>query len=280
MDTFAGQVIFVTGAASGIGRATAEALGRAGAQVVAADIDTAGVEQTVAAIQAAGGRAKAIPLDVVDAARVTNAVEAVVGQYGHLDMAFNIAGIAVVGELRDVTNADWRRLVDTNILGLIHSASAAYQVMRRQGNGQIVNMASLAGLASLPALAAYSATKAAVVSYSELLRAEAAAFGVSVTTLCPGFIESPIYERSAARGLRQERVRELVPFPIMPTDQAVRIILSAVAQRRGLVVFPGHARVLWAAVRLFPGLSSVLHAQSLKQMRSVRSDVAAEGSQG
>jgi NAD(P)-dependent dehydrogenase (short-subunit alcohol dehydrogenase family) len=188
MGYFTNKVAIVTGGASGIGKAVAIELARNGADVIAADIDLLGVAQTAELIKQTGVNAEAAHVDVARGQDVETLVENTVANRGHLDYIFNIAGVAVMGEVRDLSLDHWRRIVDVNVLGVIQGATAAYRVMLKQGTGHIVNMASLAGLVGYPIMSAYAMTKAAVVAFSTNLRAEAEAFGVKVTALCPGFV--------------------------------------------------------------------------------------------
>jgi NAD(P)-dependent dehydrogenase (short-subunit alcohol dehydrogenase family) len=124
---------------------------------------------------------------------VQELVDETVRDYGRLDYMFNNAGIGMGGEVRDMDLEHWRRVLEVNLWGVTCGTSAAYEEMVRQGFGHIVNTASLAGLIPLPMVAAYCATKHAVVGLSASLRAEAAALGIKVSVVCPGFVETGIF---------------------------------------------------------------------------------------
>ena len=161
---FAGKTAFVTGGASGIGRALTVELLAAGARVTIADI--AGAPEAARALGC-----QAVALDVTDAEAVTRAVRAFVSAHGRLDYLFNNAGVAVVGETKSMSGADWRRVLDVNVSGVVHGVHAAYPILIQQGSGHIVNTASAAGLLPIPGAVAYATSKHAVVGLSTSLRA-------------------------------------------------------------------------------------------------------------
>lgn len=254
LDGFAGQVAVVTGGAGGLGRALAEALGRLRARVVVADVDGDGAQRVAQAIEAAGGRAEAASLDVADAAAVQALIDGVVTRHGRIDLLINNAGFAVAGDLRDIPLADWRRIVDVNLMGVVHGCCAAYPWMVKQGSGHIVNTASLAGLIGAPALTPYATTKAGVIALSTNLRDEAAPHGVKVSVLCPGFIATGIYDAAVVARVPNRALFSLIPFKLVPAERAAALALHGVAKNRARIVFPFYARLLWALHRVSPRL--------------------------
>jgi NAD(P)-dependent dehydrogenase (short-subunit alcohol dehydrogenase family) len=192
MSAFTGTVAVVTGGASGIGRALCEALARRGARVVVADRNAAGADEVARASAALGGQARGAAVDVTDADAVEHLIDETVRDDGRIDFLFNNAGIAVFGEELDVSLEDWREVINVNLWGVVHGIRAAYPRMVRQRSGHIVNTASMAGLSPACLELSYTASKYAVVGLSRGLRAEAAAYGVKVSVVCPGFIDTPI----------------------------------------------------------------------------------------
>lgn len=261
------KVVFITGAASGIGRALAVGAARGGALVWATDIDAAGADAVVADIHADGGTAWALPLDVTNADAVDAAVARVVAEAGRIDLCFNNAGIGFAGEFRDSTVAQWRRVFDVNVFGVLHVALAVYRQMVRQGHGHLVNTASLAGLLPTPGLSAYGASKWAVVSLTHSLRLEGEALGVKVSAICPAFVESNIYQNTLVAGLKPDIGRSMAAFPIVPVEGLVARVFAGVARNDPLIVYPFYARVLWWLQRLVP---RVLHGKGLAQMKKIR----------
>ena len=171
-----GRVAVVTGAASGIGRALAEAFARAGSAVVVADLDGAEAEVVAAGIRAAGGEAEAVAVDVSDAAAVDQLAATTLERFGRVDVLCNNAGVSTFNLLRDQTLDDWRWVFDVNLWGVVHGLQTFVPIMRDQGTpAHIVNTASIAGLLSGVAfIGPYAATKVAVVSISETLAQELA----------------------------------------------------------------------------------------------------------
>jgi NAD(P)-dependent dehydrogenase (short-subunit alcohol dehydrogenase family) len=272
MSPFKDKIAIVTGAASGIGRALGDELSRLGALVVLADINNDGVEQAAAAINQQGGRATAAPLDVSRAEDVRALVDQTIAAHGRLDYIFNNAGIGVAGEVRDLTLEHWRRIIDINLWGVIHGASAAYAAMVKQGFGHIVNTASLAGLIGSPMMTPYATTKFAVVGLSSSLRAEGEAFGVKVSAVCPGFIQTGIFAAGTYVRLRREDIEAKVPVKLLGTEQAARRILRGVARNKALIVFPFYARLVWWLQRLNPSLVMPLARKTVKEFRAGRTE--------
>ena len=271
MTFFRDKIALVTGAGSGIGRGLALELARLGAIVVCADIDADTAEAPANDARVAGGRASAARLDVADRVAFVELVETIVRSNGRLDYLFNNAGIAVGGDVRDIPHEQWRRVVDVNLWGVINGVEAAYPGMAARGSGHIVNTASVAGLVPVASLAPYSMTKHAVVGLSLSLRAEAAALGVKVTALCPGFIESGIYGRAhMARADGEAAVKRLAMFKLIPTDVAVRKMLRGVERDKALVVFPLYAHLMWWHQRLHSRGLQPMMRWMMKRFRAVR----------
>jgi NAD(P)-dependent dehydrogenase (short-subunit alcohol dehydrogenase family) len=263
---FAGKNVVITGAASGIGLGIAQSLAARGASLTLADLNLAGAQAGADAILRAGGKARAVQVDVADA----GAVERLMQSVAPLDYVFNNAGYAILGEARDLPYAQWHRLVQVNLLGVIAGSLAAYEVMVRQGHGHIVNTASLAGLAGSPLLNAYSTTKSAVVMFSRMLRAEGEALGVKVTTVCPSFIRTGIFDNAHYAASDKEEMVKQIPFPVMALEPALAQIVAGVERNAELVVFPSHARLLWRLLRWFPALSRPLERKALADFRRIR----------
>jgi len=265
VTSFEKQIAIVTGGASGIGRALCEELARRGAEVVVADINFAGAQSVATAIGA-----RAACLDVRQAADVQRLVDEVVARHGRLDLIFNNAGIGVAGGMNELTIDHWRTVIEINLMGVVHGVAAAYPVMVRQGSGQIVNIASLAGLITSPGLGPYAATKGGVVSLTAALRAEAEAFGVRANVVCPGFIDTAIYENAIGLKLDKQDLLGKLGLPVIPARDAAQAILRGVERNDGVIVFPRSARVLWRLTRFTPWLMRPLERRMTARLRGVR----------
>lgn len=251
-DVFDGKVVLITGAASGIGRALARALSKRGAVLLLADIDADLLERTAWALGGEGNDVHVFPLDVRKSGNWEHVAAEVYQRFSQVDFFFNNAGIAVAGLVRDTPLDDWERLFEVNVLGVVRGVDAFYPRMRDQGHGHIVNTASISGLVPTSLMAAYSASKHAVVAFSETLRAEAESDGIHVSVICPGIIDTPMAHTTELRGGGSEGVLGKLPSPPFPVEEAVKQILAGVAKRRGIIVIPKEANALWRAYRKSP----------------------------
>jgi NAD(P)-dependent dehydrogenase (short-subunit alcohol dehydrogenase family) len=266
-----GNVALVTGGASGLGRALSEALAMDGAFVVVADINGSKAEEVAAGIRHRGGSAEAAPLDVSSEAEVGQFVSKVVAAHGRLDFMFNNAAVAIVGELRDGNAADFRRVVDVNLFGVVHGTMAAYGVMLRQGFGHIVNLSSMTGLMPTPLLTAYSTTKWAIVGFSTALRAEATGLGVKVSVVCPGLVRTDMGEHNVYWNVRKEDYLPRLPWRWMvKPDKAAKCILRGVERNQAVIVFPFSVRAGWWLHRAFPWAFVPLMRIMLSRFRALR----------
>lgn len=191
MSRFADQVAIVTGAANGIGAATARRLGQEGASVVCADLDLAAAEAVAAEIQAAGGKATAVAVDVTERAQVEAMLAAATAAYDHVDVLANIAGIAHDEPFLEMTDEWWHRILAVNLTGVFYCSQVVARHMVERGiAGRIVNMASTNGLVGEEGLAHYNASKFGVVGLTMTMAIELAPHNIRVNSVCPGLIET------------------------------------------------------------------------------------------
>ncbi|MGK0187235.1 MAG: NAD(P)-dependent dehydrogenase (short-subunit alcohol dehydrogenase family) [Verrucomicrobiales bacterium] len=254
MSFFDNKIAIVTGSASGIGQALAILLAQQGAEVVLADIQLDAATATAETITAKGGKAMAHYLDVTDNDAVENFVQNIAAKLGRLDFMFNNAGVTVNGDFSHLPSADWKHILDVNVGGVFAGTAAAYAVMIRQGHGHIVNTASLSGLIPVPGIVAYCASKHAVVGLSTSLRIEAAAHGVRVSAVCPGFIKTPLFDSKTVGDLpTSESSARIVKWAMPPEECAVKM-LAGVEKNKAIITITRHAKILGILHRFCPGL--------------------------
>jgi len=202
MQDLRGKCAVVTGAASGIGRAMADAFAAEGMRVVLADIESGALEHAAAAVRARGSAALAVPTDVSQAEQVQALGDRAAAEFGRVDVVCNNAGVALSGPTWEHTLADWQWLLGVNLWGVVHGVRTFVPLMLKQGGeGHIVNTGSVAGLTSNPFMSIYNVSKHAVVTLSETLQKELTLLGtqVRVSVLCTGFVNTRILEAERNR---------------------------------------------------------------------------------
>jgi NAD(P)-dependent dehydrogenase (short-subunit alcohol dehydrogenase family) len=259
-----GKLALVTGAASGIGRATARALARAGADLWVCDINEAELEAAAAEIRAEGRRVEKRRVDVSQREEMRALAAEIHATDRALDILVNNAGVAVGGPFVDTSLEDWEWVVGVNLWGVIHGCHFFIPKMIERGRGgHIVNIASAAGFFASPVLSAYATTKFGVVGLSEALRAELHREKIGVTAVCPGIIDTNITRTARLRGPHagegaRERLINLYKERQHGPEHVARAVLSAIAKNRGIVPVTPEAWAFFAIKRLSPTLSSML----------------------
>lgn len=252
MNLFKDKVAIITGGASGMGRALCERLGAFGANLIIADIDEQGAGEVAEKIRASGGTATAVHIDTANDQSVKNLVTETRAKNGRLDYMFNNAGILIAGEVHDMTDEQWQRILDVNFKGVLTGTLAAYKVMIEQGFGHIINTASGGGLVSIPILTAYCMTKHAIVGLSTGLRQEGAGLGIKVSAVCPGFVGTSIFDKGTMIKADMDQFIDTMPIKPITPEKAAKYIIKGVAKNQGIIIFPPHARMLWAIFRICP----------------------------
>lgn len=275
-----GKKCLITGAASGIGRATALAAAREGAELFLTDIAAPGLEAVVAEIGAAGGKVgESRALDIADYEAVRAWAGAIHAQHGSLDVVMNVAGIAVWGSVDQLEHKHWRRCIDVNLMGPIHVIECFIPPMMKAGRGgQLVNVSSAAGLFGLPWHAPYSASKFGLRGVSEVLRFDLARHGIGVTLVCPGAVDTGLVQTVEIAGLdkaapsAQRMQRRFQKHAIKP-EQAAKAILDGIKRNRYLVFTSPDVRVghwfqnkfAWPYEQVMKKLNQTMHAVASRQ---------------
>ena len=258
MTTAPSKVAIITGGGSGIGLALGQLLARQGVRVILADVDEEALARAVHEPGLGG-----VSLDVTDAAAVRAAVDRVTERYGRLDYLFNNAGVGGTKGMLQATLEEWRRIVDLNLMGVIHGTIAAYPLMVRQGYGHIVNTSSISGLIPWPGQTLYNTTKYAVIGLSHSLRPEAARFGVRVNVVCPAAVKSAIWGTS----ILGERNRGAASPPdAMSAEAAAEIIWRGVQTNRETIILPRRAEFWSYLYRINHALLKRAFARQLRSM--------------
>ncbi len=258
VTTLDGKTALVTGAASGIGRASALAFARRGADLVICDVDEAGLAETAESIRGLGRAVQAERVDVADAAQMEAFAASVHARCQAVDLLMNNAGVAIGGGFLDTSLADWDWIVGINLRGVVHGCHyfVPRMVERRRG-GHVINVSSAAGYSASSGLAAYNATKFAVLGLSEALWEELRPHGIGVTAVCPGIIDTPITRSARLVGamdkpaMREEMVRGYQRRGYGP-DRVAKNILKAVQRGRLVAPISPEAWALYYAKRFAP----------------------------
>ena len=236
------SVAFVTGASTGIGTELARGLARQGTKVALVARRKELLDALAAEIAAAGGNALALPCDVRDRVALQAAVQQAVRAYGPIDLLIANAGVGHTIPVEQFDSALFEDTIQTNLLGAVYAVEAVLPSMLERRSGQIVGVSSMAAYRGFPLTHAYCASKAALSSFLEGLRAEIADRGIKVTTVCPGFVRTPMTAKN----------RGPMPF-LLDADDAARRILDAARRGKRVFNFPWPMAALMVLVRFLPG---------------------------
>jgi short-subunit dehydrogenase len=271
MKHYKDKVVVITGAGAGMGEALTRLLLKYDATVIATDISIDRLTQLIESIDSDKGHIAIEQLDVTNKKAFEKLLKKVKKEYGSLDFLFNNAGIAIAGEVRDLSWGDWQKTIDVDQMGVLNGTLAAYEIMLEQESGHIVNTASIAGIIPSPLLVPYSMTKHAVLGMSLGLREEAKQLGVKVSAVCPGVVKTSIADGDFVRGADVPNVFEESNFALRANmasaDVAAKIILKGVAKNQAKIIFPLHGKTLVRSFLSTPKAFSLMTQGMLKGYR-------------
>ncbi|MFN7697662.1 MAG: SDR family NAD(P)-dependent oxidoreductase [Deltaproteobacteria bacterium] len=264
------KVAWITGAGSGIGRALALELALRGASVAVSGRRVANLEAVAKDIERAGGHALPVACDVTDEEDVARAVQQVVRELGRLDVCVANAGFSVAGTVEKLSAEDWRRQLDTNVIGAVITAKHALPRLR-ETKGRIALVASVSAFVPAPGLGAYNASKAALRAIGLTLAAELHGSGVSATLLHPGFVESEIAQVDNQGHFDASRADKRPKNLMWRADDAARVMADAIVARRREVVFTGHGKLGAFLGQHAPGLvhAVLTRGPGAKQLKAI-----------
>lgn len=246
----AGQVVVLTGASSGIGRAAALAFSARGAQLVLAARGAAGLEAVARECRARGAAALAVPTDVADAAQVEALAHQARARFGRVDIWINNAGIAVFGRAEALPLEDFHQVLRTNFFGALHGSRQALAEFARHGRGRLINVASVLGQQGVSYMSPYVVAKAAIIGLDGCLRQERPHRGITISTILPSAIDTPIWQHAGNRTGR--RIHPLPP--IYPPEMVARAILRCARRPRRMVYVGWGGHLATLTHKLWPGL--------------------------
>lgn len=252
-----GKVAWITGGGSGLGLGCARELARRGMDVAVSGRRVERLKRAAALLRAAGVRALAVPCDVRVEAEQRRAVQRVLAELGRLDVAIANAGFSVDGRVEELTGEDWRRQLDTNVVGLALTARCAIEPLTATG-GRLGLVGSVSGFMAAPSFGAYHVSKHAVRAIGMTLSMELHGTGVSCTTVHPGFVTSEIGQVDRQGRFDPSRRDSRPAWLMWPTERAARVMVEAILRRRREVVFTGHGRLAAALFGHLPALNQAL----------------------
>ncbi|MDI6830241.1 MAG: SDR family NAD(P)-dependent oxidoreductase [Actinomycetota bacterium] len=255
MKRLDGKKVVITGAASGLGRAMAVALGRRGCRVGVVDIDLEGAEETLKKVNEVGGSGEVYELDVRVAVDWGAMAEHFFSSWGGVDLLVNNAGVVSTGYVGDIPLEDWEWIFSVNFWGMLYGCHFFLPRMKRQGHGHILNVASAAGIFNLLEMSPYNATKAAVISLTETLKGELSPEGIGVTVLCPMFFNTNLLSTMRYTDeFEPEFARTTFEHARMTADEVAEAAIRAVERGKLYCIPQLSGRLYWLLKRLNPSV--------------------------
>ncbi|MFB5089375.1 SDR family oxidoreductase [Psychrobacillus sp. PGGUH221] len=253
------KIAIVTGGASGIGKAICKELVDNNVFVIITDINEREGKELETKLNNITSTSRFVRLDVTDYNCVEKVISGIYSEFGRLDYLFNNAGIAMYGEMYDMSLEDWQDIVNLNLWGVIYGTQVGYRIMKEQGFGHLVNTSSAAGLGPSPLSAAYSTTKHAVVGLTTSLHYEAKDIGIKVSTLCPTFVDTPIFDTAKAINIdKSYMTQQLKKQKMMSPQQLAKITLKEVHKNKPIICPMPFRKTMNVIFTIFPPLHTAL----------------------
>lgn len=265
MRFFDNSTVVLTGAASGIGRSLAILLSKCGATVHALDIDREGLDGLVSEEPEIQGHC----VDITDYEAYSDVIAKISYNEVFIDFLFNNAGVTLLGEAQNISFDRWQWLLNINLMGTINGTRLVYPKMLERKSGHIVNTASIAGSTGYATAAAYTTSKAAILEFSRSLRSEAEGYGVRVSVVCPGYVNSKIFSQDRIFGADRDAMVRDLPVKMMSTDEAAYGFMKGVYKGKKTIIFPYSARLLWVISCWAPSILGVFQKRFLRVFRPV-----------
>ena len=265
-----GKRVFITGGASGLGQALATHYAGQGWRVLIGDLDLERCADTLGQLRAMSPASDAVACDVTREADLQSAADWLQQRWGGVDVVINNAGVAQMGGIDAASEADWQWIVDINLLGVVRGCRIFTPMLRAQGGGRLVNIASMAGLVHMPHASAYNATKAAVVALSETLHLELEADHIGVSVVCPAFFRTALAQNMRASDPGLEVItKRLVERARIGADEIARQIFEGVQRGDTHILTHPEARRAWWLKRVLPyGIYLKLMRRQLARMQA------------
>ncbi len=265
MKNLKDKVVLITGGASGIGRASAIEFAKLGAKLVLADVNEKGMKETADETAKYGSEILLVKTDISKEKDVENLVKKALDKFSRVDVLLNNAGVGMSAEIRDMTIPEWEWILGINLWGTIYTTHYLLPHMVEQGSGHIVNVSSAVGLVNfVPMQPAYTTIKFALVGFSEVLRTESERFGIGVTAICPGSVDTNFFETTKYKGYKRAVIDDLPKFMFLSPEKIAKKIIHAVKKNKALIIISGVAKIAYFMNRLSPALGRQLAKKNMK----------------
>ncbi len=270
MKNLNGKIVIVTGGGSGLGRAIAKYFAQRNASVVVADLDLLSANETLNQIKDDGGNGIAICTDVCDRNAVNEMIDRTMSHYGKIDFLFNNAGVALGGEFKDMTIEHWHKMMNVNFWAIIYACMKVYPIMIKQGYGQIINVSSFAGLMPGGLMSSYGTSKYSAVGFTLNLRSEARQYGIGVSALCPGYLETPMHKSAIIvtdyyKKHDEKYLNKKHHYPA-PED-CINYMMRKVLKNKCIIVSPRKQLPYWWLNRMFPALGPWIWSKVIRRIK-------------